>query len=342
MKNAIAEDVKQVKPADETLTPEDVRLLDQCEKTILGKQQGFYFIGKALKTILVKKLFRQEAHSFDKFVQMKLGIRYDYAKKQIAAMTVSDEVDGIFDDREGIKADFSMRIIQNEAQARELLKVNLKEQRKVAILAFEEAKKAGHRFCVTDIQNVIAERLNKMDAKKPYDIKQDMKILRTRWKTFFLLFADVYKKEGAREAIKSWINGPNLDDIKHSQGIYFEQISDFYHYTRTLYDERKAEADAAVKASHEAREKEKAEREARAKDEKAVTGKLVSSVPVSTKEDAVETKKVLKPGESATEEEFLNNLRASNALGKASKDFIKLKKVFESVAGSKQTQNVLN
>ena len=192
------------------LSLSEKKLLAKYEKNILNTQRLFYRVGFALKEISDKKLYRRKNHSFDGYVRICLGIRYDYARKTILAVGVSDEIDGVWDG----ESDFSKRIVQSEAQARELLKLKtVSERKEVAREAYEKAKNENHTMSVADIQLVILAK-KEASGNKPYDGTKAASELKNKWLSFEKYYESIKNKTEAMEPFKNICKGELLAPIK--------------------------------------------------------------------------------------------------------------------------------
>lgn len=164
--------------------------LNKLVATINDNMRNFYKVGRALKEILNKRLYRDNYDTFDDFCKNYLNIDRSYVYRQIAASEVINNLSPNGD------------IPLNESQVRPLTKLKASEQRLAWQHAIDVAESFGRKVTSLDVKRAISIVTGKdsftgkklktenidvvsKEFKKAYDIffQEIMKCMNSNWES---------------------------------------------------------------------------------------------------------------------------------------------------------------
>ncbi len=140
---------------DVRLQPAEQAVLEKCEQTIAMGVGTFVLVGSALAQIKDQKLYRQKYHTFADYCRDRWGFGKSHAHRLIDAAEVVKKLCPIGD---------TASALQNEAQARALIKVP--EQKRAQVLSLAKQRAGSSSITAKLIESCGIEVLGQNQTRK--------------------------------------------------------------------------------------------------------------------------------------------------------------------------------
>ncbi len=156
-------------PVDNPLSAREKMRLAELEGVIRENFMGFVAVGLALAEIRERRLYRTEqGRTFDAYCREIWEMQRMYAHRLISAAKTVENVSNWIQNNPQLP---EITLPQNEAQARELARLDSEEQCRVWLKVVEEAKE-GKPITARRIRNTIKERHGELFEKAKREIER--------------------------------------------------------------------------------------------------------------------------------------------------------------------------